>query len=100
MNAKQLEQQSKEAVIAYLQGRSVRVEYRYKDGNTWNEVTSPLFDLTHRYYRIAQPKPWYRVALMAFGTKSVDDENIESYLETNDCFIKWLTERIEYEIHF
>lgn len=48
-------------------------------------------------YRIAQPKPWYRVALFKKGlTSTADNIQQEANIEENPSLIKWLTERIEY----
>lgn len=97
MTPEQLEQQSREAVIAYLQDSSVRLEFKMKCNEKWLPVlTVGYFNFANYYYRILQPKPWYRVALFKSRTMSVDNEEEEEYYRQSLNFIKWLTERIEY----
>src|SRR5690242_10761508 len=58
----ELEEQSKQAVIAYLQDSSVRLERCDKESMIWEIRKSyGVFDFSYSYYRIAQPKPCYRV---------------------------------------
>ena len=98
MTPAQLEQQSRDAVIAYLQDSSVKLELSL-EGNYWSDKTSKsgYFDLDLFYYRIAQPKPWYRVALYDYGPDTVIDEQTEQMTTELTGFIKWLTEREYYE---
>ena len=98
MTPEQLEQQSRDAVIAYLQDSSVKLEYRAKDEEDWFKNTNNDFDLDYYYFRIAQPKPWYRVALMNYGLilLSSTDSAYEGDVANCSRFIKWITERIEY----
>ena len=99
MTHAQLEQQSRDAVIAYLQDSSVRLELSL-NGNYWSDKTTKVgyFDLDVFYYRIAQPKPWYRVALFKDGTTTnADNSREESKISNHSYFVKWLTDRIEYD---
>ena len=67
MTPEQLDKQSRAAVIAYLRDSSVRLEYRYKDNDQWIKSNDMFFNLDQRYFRIAQPKSWYRVAQVIDG---------------------------------
>lgn len=99
LTIEQLEKQSREAVIAYLQDSSVRLERKCLEyDNNWIvKNDSLIFDLKNNYYRIAQPKLWYRVALMEYGVEVVISEHGEEKHNNSSDFIKWLTERIEYD---
>lgn len=96
---KQLEQQSRDAVIAYLQDSGVRLEYARKDSEQWyTKLDCPAFDLSFYYYRIAHPKPWFRVALTKYGAGVADNSEKENEIEHMEIFIKWLTDRIYYSV--
>lgn len=101
MTPEQYERQSRDAVIAYLQDSSVSLEALFKRGvlpKDWiKKSNSEVFDLGSFYYRIAQPKPWYRVSLMNYGVEVVISEHGEEKHNNSSDFIKWLTDRIEYE---
>ena len=55
------------------------------------------FHLDACYYRIAQFKPWYRVALFNDGICIANRDEEESQYTESDYFIKWLTDRIPYD---
>lgn len=103
MTPEQLEAQSKLAVIAYLQDSSVRLELRRKTHMTWASRTkgSFAFDLDNYYYRIAQPKPWYRVEKMRHidgdYPEVANNAAYEKILSEREDFIEWLTDRTEYD---
>lgn len=99
MTPEQLEQQSREAVIAYLQDSSVPLDLRDKMRDKWfRKISNGCFSLDTHYYRIAQSKPWYRVALLHTGrTNTADNVLHEVNFEKNVSFVKWLTDRIEYD---
>lgn len=94
--SEQLEQQSHAAVIAYLQDSSVRLEKTHKYELVWSINCSETFYMCLLYYRIAQPKPWYRVALFDDDVYTARNEKQENNMASCAGFIKWLTERIEY----
>lgn len=97
MTTEQLEQQSRDAVIAYLQDSSVRLEFCGKrKGCAWVTNKDLNFDLNIFYYRIAQPNPWYRVALFNDGVVAATRDEEEEYYVKSKNFVKWLTNRIEY----
>lgn len=102
MTPAQLEQQSRDAVCAYLQDSSVRLETIRKymmEKFTWSERPYEylLFNLADFYYRIAQPKPWFRVGLYKSGIVIAETEAEESDYVDCSYFIKWLTDRVEYD---
>lgn len=98
MTPAQLEQQSRDAVIAYLQDSSVKLEVRNKEYEGWFMLNVNAFDLGKAYYRIAHPRSWYRVALTSSGrVEVVQHRDAELVLENARMFIKWLTERIPYD---
>lgn len=60
------------------------------EGASWNW---PTFE-----YRLAPPKPWYRVALFRTGGLGVATlAETESTWGSAPTFVRWLTDRIEYE---
>lgn len=100
----ELEEQSKQAVIAYLQDSNVRLEESIKNNIEWREKPdNGHFNIKIYHYRIAQPKKWYRVSLLLRNSNRskteiivVENENDEKYYSNLERFIKWLTDRIEY----
>ena len=103
LTPEQLEEQSKAAIIAYLQDSKIKLECAAKDSpysQKWNmdSEKGKLFDLENFYYRISNAKPWYRVGLTVDGkTVTADNEHQEELLESGNGFVKWITERIEYD---
>ncbi|PTQ75424.1 hypothetical protein [Nitrosomonas oligotropha] len=99
----QLENQSKEAIIAYLKDCNIKLEYLEKDSpytDKWKRDPKhgKVFDIENFYYRISNAKPWYRVGLTVDGkTVTADNDHQEELLEKGDGFVKWITERIEYD---
>lgn len=73
------------------------------DCSAWYDIGTPLWDMPPGSYRI-KPEPvkrWYRVALLGGGggqyTYTADDEKSEEYVSGGCDFVRWLTDRIEYE---
>jgi hypothetical protein len=99
----QLEEQSKVAIIAHLQDGRIKLEYAEKNSpysEKWkvDSKNGKLFDLENFYYRISNAKPWYRVGLTVDGkTVTADNEHQEELLKSGNGFVKWITERIEYD---
>jgi len=100
---------SREAIIEYLKNPdNVQLQYRYRDTqytcDTWFDLDSiycrDIFNLNIFYYRIKPISKWYRVALLKNNgilfTATVDDDISESNKFPGVIFIKWLTDRIEY----
>lgn len=96
---------SREAVIEHLKNPdNVRLQYTYMDGKyIWYDIdpiNSDVFNLSTFYYRIKPISKWYRVALLKNNgilfTATVDDDISESNKFPGVIFIKWLTDRIEY----
>lgn len=96
---------SREAVIEYLKNPdSVQLQYRYMDDKyIWyniDPINYNVFNLNIVYYRIKPIKKWYRVALLKNNgilfTVTVDNDISESNIFQGVAFIKWLTDRIEY----
>lgn len=98
MTPQELEEQSKKAVIAYLQDSSVRLECKPKLNNEWENNETDRFIMDIYYYRIAQPKPWVRVALFKDGGVETvhNSELAEKVVADYPQFVKWLTDRVEY----
>lgn len=102
MTPAKLEQQSRDAVIAYLQDSSVRLEHAIKRADgvlEWRlEENHVSFYFDVCYYRIAPPKPWYRIALTIRGPYIISNayHSKEHDIARNPEFIRWLTDRIEY----
>ena len=99
----QLEEQSKLAIIAYLEDSNISLESCEKDSpysQKWNvdSKKGKLFDLENFYYRISNARPWYRVGLTVDGkTVTADNDTQEELLQNGKGFVKWITERIEYD---
>lgn len=73
---------------------------------TWNDCTNFLLqfiksEISPKGLRI-KPEPkkaWYRVVLFKNGTTTAETEYEEKrWSENNSNFIRWLTDRIEYEL--
>lgn len=97
---------SREAIIEYLKNPdTVQLQYSYiNDKATWSDIDPincrDVFNLNIFYYRIKPIKKWYRVALLKdtgiLYTATVDNAINESNMAQRCTFIKWLTDRIEY----
>ena len=88
-------------VQALAEGKTI--EYRDSD-DAWIDCESPTFNQHSSRYRI-KPEPkkaWYRVALIKDGggywTKAIGCEDYNFMDDKNVTFIRWLTDRIEYEL--
>ena len=99
----ELEEQSKQAVIAYLQDSSVGLEFAIKNNQAPNWKPCPVniasFNLYEIYFRIAQPKPCYRVFECKDGSLGVTCSKYdnEEVIENQYRFSRWLTDRLEYK---
>ena len=80
-------------LYAFSKGEAIEM----LSGTTWLPLTAFMFTKPIENYRV-KPK-WYRVAKMQFintYSELANNEETEENLETDDGFICWLTERIEY----
>lgn len=103
LTPEELYEQSRLAIIAYLQDHKIKLESYEKNSSAsgkWNLDTKheKSFDLENFYYRIANAQPWYRVGLTVDRkTVTADNEHQEKLLENGAGFVKWITERTEYD---
>ena len=103
LTQEKLEEQSIEAIIVCLQNSETKLEHLEKESpysDTWKEDSKngKVFDLEKFYYRISNAKPWYRVGTtLDKKTVTADNEHQEKILENGNGFVKWITERIEYD---
>lgn len=53
-------------------------------------------------WRVKPESRWYRVALYSangqFWTSTVDRQNEEAAANSDDYFVRWLTDRVEYDV--
>lgn len=101
--SEQLETQSREAIKAWCDDPSVRLEYCDKPSLNWMLKDHVSFNTDMYYYRIAKPRKWYRVAKMQDFldtepyTLQATSEEDEEHLERDRAFVEWLDERKYYE---
>jgi len=95
----QLEAQSREAIKAWCDDPSVKLEYTAKEIVDWKQIENiACIRLNVYYYRIAKPKKWYRVAkLIEDRTITADNERDEASISHSHVFIEWLDERKYYD---
>lgn len=95
----ELEEQSRLAVIAYLQdSKNVKLDFSVitdpLDNRRWTESNGKI-NTYHCYYRIAPKKLWYKVALCCksedYYTTTVDSDEQIRQCELRNDFIKWHT---------
>ena len=99
-----------DVLVAWTEGRPI--QFRPTGQRSWMTVeTEQLENLTLSPYnpynlelewRVKPVLPWYRVALMrlevGFFTATADDCTQEADLERDKWFVRWLTDRISYEV--
>ena len=92
-----------DVLVAWAEGRSIQT--RFGDCPCVTIETSDLekMDFSDKYFkyewRVKPDLPWYRVALMrSFFTATADDCTQEADLERDKWFVRWLTDRISYEV--
>lgn len=98
--SEQLEAQSREAIKAWCDDPSVQLEFTEKShSNSWRSYGgSNLFDMGYCYYRIAEPKKWYRVGQFIDGSLiMVRKEALEKEVQDMTGFTEWLDERKYYD---
>ena len=87
-----------EVIHAFADGAEIQCQN--DDNKLWYSEKNPLFCENFEYR--AKPTPvisWYRVAEVAGSSSriAVSDKDVKT-LESSKYFIRWLTDRIEYEI--
>ena len=87
-----------EVIHAFADG--AEIQYQNPCGKVWRDIKEPSF-LDNFNYRV-KPEPkmaWYRVAEVVGGSSriAVSDSDIKA-LVNSKYFIRWLTDRIEYEV--
>jgi hypothetical protein len=99
-----------DVLVAWAEGRPI--QFRPTGQGSWVTVeTEQLEQLTLSPYnpynrelewRVKPNLPWYRVALLQRGdlvfTTTVDTEAQECALRDSVPFVRWLTDRISYEV--
>ena len=93
----------KHAEIIKLWADGERIQLRLDSRGEWRDIISdrPLF-LENYEFRV-KPSSWYRVALLnidgaLIATTTADSAEEELEIESEDHdFVRWLTDRIEYD---
>jgi len=99
-----------DVLVAWAEGRPI--QFRPTGRGSWVTVeTEQLEHLTlspyNPYYQVLEWRvkpdlPWYRVGFLKRGnltfTSTVDTEEQEQTMESGTSFVRWLTERISYEV--
>lgn len=84
-------------IQAYSEGKRIECRTSYCE---WTQIKDPQFG-DHSEYRIAKEKKWYRVAQMKDYVANAADNGInnkEYTLKQHPDFIRWLTDRIYYDV--
>lgn len=100
-----------DVLVAWAEGRPI--QYRKSKQPSWVTVeTEQLEQLNLSSYnpynqelewRVKPDLPWYRVALLSQGGTDffvgvVDNDACEKDIGKTDWFVRWLTDRISYEV--
>ena len=94
----ELDEQSKEAIIAYLKDDKTKLEYRYRfKEDNWTSYSSNVFCLDTYYYRIVKPKRKYRVGIVEGNPYIIYNETQSPWIENYSLFERWITDWVEYE---
>ena len=89
-----------DVIIAWAEGKDVQV---WDDiNNMWCDLTLEAPNFNSKNYRIKPPAKKYRVALFEsdtsiYYTSTADTPEDANFYEKGRCFIRWLTDWIEYE---
>lgn len=89
-------------VQALAEGKTIQISL---DGSRWQDTLDASFNHDASMYRI-KPEPvkgWYRVAMLGSGESArielaESSGQSEAQLVSRIDFIRWLTNRIEYEV--
>jgi len=83
-----------ELIKAWADGAEIQYKDEFGD---WNNANGEgLYWGTYTEYRIKPVVKKYRVALMNGYTGTVDDEKEAKATEFDRCFVRWLTDWVEY----
>ncbi len=86
-------------VQALAEGKTIQVaEAEFGVKIKWVDIESPEFGLNPSFYRIKPEPKWIRLGLFKQGTIVVEDCESEKRCGKNPLFVRWLTDRIEYEL--
>ena len=94
-----------DVLVAWAEGRPIQYKY---PANSWITIETEKLNImdfgrhVELEWRVKPDLPWYRVALMrlevGFFTATADDCTQEADLERDKWFVRWLTDRISYEV--
>ena len=99
-----------DVLVAWAEGRPIQVRYGDDPWITVYTENCQCLDFSSGgdiskfkiEWRVKPEPPWYRVALMrlevGFFTATADDCTQEADLERDKWFVRWLTDRISYEV--
>lgn len=96
-----------EFIVAFAEGKQLQV--RVKSDKAWIDFdekghAGPWNASATRNieWRIKPESRWYRVALYSangqFWTSTVDNQSGEAAEKSDDFFVRWLTDRTEYDV--
>jgi len=91
-------------ITAFCNGENVEVNNGNNQDPDWQPAFDLAFVLPPCMYRMAPPKPWYRVYNLAGYTTTLDsmdaseqiNKDKEKQIEDSNTFKKWLTPRVYY----
>jgi hypothetical protein len=92
--------------IPHLQALSEGKDIQFlasSNNNHWVNVGNAInFSLPPEYYRVNPDKKWCRIGLLRSAdqtpyTIKISDVRDETMISTHVRFVRWLTDRIEYE---
>lgn len=88
-----------EVIKAWADGATIQVFSSDILDNEWIDCPNPgwSFSCFYRVKKAAKMK-WFRVSLLENGTLTVNSSNLELTVSDRPDFIRWLTDRIEYEV--
>lgn len=103
---KQAKHPNHEWIVAFAEGK--QLQWSAPDWEGWTDFNpktddGPWDDLSCKW-RVKPESRWYRVALFKdangkFWTQSADSQTLDEEAFTmNEEFVKWLTDRVEYEL--
>ena len=95
-----------DVLVAWAEGRPIQYKYPADSWVTLETETLSIIDFSTRAgveWRVKPDLPWYRVALYGcvYGdlvTFVTGDTEEEAKMEKEKHFVRWLTDRISYEV--
>lgn len=97
-------------LVAWAEGRPIQVRHRTDPWITVHTEHCQCLDFSSGgdvskfkiEWRVKPDLPWYRVGFLKLGnltfTSTVGTEEQEQTMEIGTSFVRWLTERISYEV--